>query len=52
VCAVLIWSPDRLGSLPDLPRRLAGAGYEITARIDGTPERVLYERSDCSPPRS
>ncbi len=50
VCAVLIWSRERLGSLPGLPSRLEDSGFEITARLDGTSERVLYERSDCAPP--
>jgi len=49
VCAVLIWSPERLGSLADLPGRLERGGYEVAFRIEGTPERVLYERSDCDP---
>ncbi|MFO7590201.1 MAG: glycosyltransferase family 39 protein [Acidimicrobiia bacterium] len=52
VCAVVVLSPDRLGSLPGLPRRLRDAGYEVALRLQGTPERVLYERSECEPPGS
>lgn len=49
VCAVLVWSKDRLGSLPSLPSRLAREGYEVVERFPGDDARVLYERSDCSP---
>ncbi len=49
VCAVLVWSPERLGSLADLPARLERDGYEVATRLPGTPERVLYERADCAP---
>ncbi|HEU5300613.1 MAG TPA: glycosyltransferase family 39 protein [Acidimicrobiia bacterium] len=52
VCAVLVLSPARLGSLPDLHRRLRAAGYEVASRSAGTSERVLYERTECDPPRS
>ena len=47
VCAVLVWSNTRLGSLRALPRRLVDEGYEVTARYGGP--KVLYERPDCKP---
>ncbi len=49
VCAVLVWSKDRLGSLPALPGRLAREGYEVVERFPGADGRVLYARSDCEP---
>jgi len=49
VCAVLVWSKDRLGSLRALPDRLANEGYEVVERFPGDKSRVLYARSDCSP---
>ena len=49
VCAVLVWSKDRLGSLTALPDRLAEEGYEVVERFPGDEARVLYARSDCSP---
>jgi hypothetical protein len=49
VCAVLVWSKDRLGSLDSLPRRLAREGYEVVERFPGDDHRVLYARSDCEP---
>ncbi len=49
VCAVLIWSGDRLGSLDDLGEGLEDLGFEAVARYPGPTERVLYERSDCEP---
>jgi hypothetical protein len=49
VCAVLVWSKDRLGSLAALPNRLADEGYEVLQRFPGAKARVLYARSDCSP---
>jgi len=49
VCAVLVWSKDRLGSLRALPDRLAAAGYEVVERFPGPDARALYARSDCSP---
>jgi hypothetical protein len=49
VCAVLVWSKDRLGSLTALPDRLAEEGYEVVERFPGDESRVLYARSDCSP---
>jgi 4-amino-4-deoxy-L-arabinose transferase-like glycosyltransferase len=47
VCAVVVWSTARLGSLPDLPARLADEGFRPVARSGGP--RVLYEREDCDP---
>ncbi|MEX2253813.1 MAG: hypothetical protein WEC34_00085 [Acidimicrobiia bacterium] len=52
VCAVLVWSAERLGSLRALPARLRELGYEPVARYPGPSARVLYERSDCSPSKS
>jgi len=52
VCAVLVWSGARLGSLPALPERLEVLGYESTARYPGPTARVLYERPDCEPLKS
>jgi hypothetical protein len=49
VCALLVWSKDRLGSLTALPDRLADEGYEVVERFPGDEARVLYARSDCSP---
>jgi hypothetical protein len=48
VCAVLVWSKDRLGSLPELPDALAREGYEVVERFPGEDGRVLYAR-DCDP---
>jgi len=45
VCAVVVWSPERLGSLRALPRRLAEEGYQVVERWGGS--RVLYERGEC-----
>jgi len=47
VCAVLVWSGQRLGSLPGLGAVLEERGYEVAARYPGPTERVLYERPDC-----
>jgi hypothetical protein len=47
VCAVVVWSPERLGSLDALPDRLSADGYDVAGRWGG--ERVLYERPDCLP---
>lgn len=47
VCAVLVWSGQRLGSLPGLGAGLEERGYEVAARYPGPTERVLYERPDC-----
>jgi len=52
VCAVLVWSADRLGSLPDLGEGLEERGYEVVERYPGTTDRVLYERSGCDPSES
>lgn len=49
VCAVLVWSKDRLGSLQSLPERLGREGYEVLQRFPGDEPRVLYARSDCEP---
>jgi hypothetical protein len=49
VCAVLVWSGDRLGSLRGLPTRLDQLGYAAVARYPGPTARVLYERADCEP---
>jgi hypothetical protein len=48
VCAVVVTSRVRWGSFADLPRRLAGAGYEIAAGDD--PASRVYVKSDCSSP--
>ena len=45
VCAVILWSRDRLGSLRTLPQELEADGYHVVARYGGP--RVLYERDDC-----
>ncbi|HEX5616285.1 MAG TPA: glycosyltransferase family 39 protein [Acidimicrobiia bacterium] len=48
VCGVLVWSARHWGSLPDLPAKLADAGYEPTERFFGQDgARVLYERTTC-----
>jgi len=47
VCAVLVWSMARLGSLRALPPRLVDEGYVVAARYGGI--KVLYERPDCRP---
>jgi 4-amino-4-deoxy-L-arabinose transferase-like glycosyltransferase len=47
VCAVVVWSPARLGSLRGLPDRLREEGYRPVARFGGP--RVVYERPDCDP---
>jgi hypothetical protein len=52
VCAVLIWSGDRLGSLRGLGAGLEQRGFEIVDRYPGPTPRVLYERSDCDPSAS
>jgi hypothetical protein len=49
VCAVVVWSGDRLGSLPGLGAGFEELGYEVAARYPGPTERVLYERSGCDP---
>jgi hypothetical protein len=49
VCAVLVWSKDRLGSLDTLPDRLVREGFEVVERFPGDDPRVLYGKSDCSP---
>ncbi len=49
VCAVLVWSGDRLGSLRDLGDGLEDLGYDVAARYPGPTGRVLYERSRCDP---
>jgi len=48
VCAVVVWSRSRLGSLERLPARLGELGYEEVVRYPGSTARVLYERSRCS----
>jgi 4-amino-4-deoxy-L-arabinose transferase-like glycosyltransferase len=45
VCAVVVWSSDRLGSLPSLPQALVADGFHVAAHYGGF--RVLYERDDC-----
>jgi hypothetical protein len=52
VCAVLVWSRDRLGSLRDLAPRLEALGYRVTARYPGAAGRVLYEVPGCVPSSS
>ena len=47
VCAVVVWSPARFGSLEALPARLAREGFEAVARYGG--RRAVYERADCAP---
>jgi hypothetical protein len=49
VCAVLVWSGDRLGSLRGLGAGLEARGYEVAERYPGATDRVLYERSGCEP---
>jgi hypothetical protein len=51
VCAVVVWSRERLGSLDALPRRLQQLGYERAATYPGPTARVLYERPRCSKSR-
>jgi hypothetical protein len=48
VCAVVIWSRSRLGSLGALPARLGDLGYEPVRSYPGPTARVLYERSRCT----
>jgi hypothetical protein len=45
VCAVVIWSNARFGSLTSLPGRLYDEGYEVVARYGGP--RVVYEKAEC-----
>jgi hypothetical protein len=47
VCAVLVWSTARLGSLHALPQRLTDEGFTNVTRYGGP--RVLYVRPDCRP---
>jgi hypothetical protein len=47
VCAVVVWSDHRFGSLPALPDLLRGEGYHVAVRFDGA--RRIYERRDCAP---
>jgi len=57
VCAVVITSPERFGSWPDLPARLEQLGYRRTVDLDAdradTAEaddgRGLWEREECTP---
>ncbi len=49
VCAVLVWSKDRLGSLHSLPDRLEREGFDVVERFPGDEPRVLYAHSDCEP---
>jgi 4-amino-4-deoxy-L-arabinose transferase-like glycosyltransferase len=49
VCAVVIWSRSRLGSLAALPRRLERIGFEQVATYPGPTARALYERRGCAP---
>jgi hypothetical protein len=51
VCAVVVWSRDRLGSLAALPERLGRLGYARVATYPGPTARSLYERSPCSKSR-
>jgi len=48
VCAVLIWSAVRFGSLEALPDALEREGYSRS--LDFGTDRALYERADCAPP--
>jgi hypothetical protein len=50
ICAVIIWSRDRLGSLQTLPQALEADGFRVVARYGGP--RVFYERDDCPAPRA
>ena len=43
VCALLVWSSSRFGSLTELPGRLDG--YQVAARYGGP--RVLYVKRPC-----
>jgi len=47
VCAIVVWSDHRFGSLPALPRLLREDGYKVAVRFDAV--RRIYERTDCSP---
>lgn len=49
VCAVLVWSGDRFGSLDGLRDSLRTLGYSESLRFDD--DRVLYERVACTPPQ-
>jgi hypothetical protein len=44
VCAVVVRSSERWGSLPDLPDRLASAGFEV---VHDGPGGVLYVDPGC-----
>ena len=48
VCAVVIWSRNRLGSLTGLPRHLEALGFERVASYPGSAARAVYERPRCS----
>jgi 4-amino-4-deoxy-L-arabinose transferase-like glycosyltransferase len=47
VCAVVITSPERFGSWPDLPARLDAIGYHETVQLGAG--RGLWERERCEP---
>jgi Dolichyl-phosphate-mannose-protein mannosyltransferase len=51
VCAVVVWSRERLGSLPGLAARLEDLGYANVATYPGSTARSLYERPRCSKSR-
>jgi hypothetical protein len=46
-CAVVIWSPVRFGSFPDLPDRLEAIGYEQVEDFGGG--RGVWLRDRCEP---
>jgi hypothetical protein len=46
VCAVLVWSAKRFGSLAGLPERLEAEVYHVAARYGGP--KVLYQRGQCT----
>jgi len=48
VCAVLVWSATRFGTLDGLPGALRREGYTEALRFGDS--RVLYHRATCSPP--
>jgi hypothetical protein len=49
-CAVVIWSPVRFGSFPDLPARLEEVGYEQVE--DFGRGRGVWLRDECEPERN
>ncbi len=48
VCAVVVWSPERFGSLSELPGDLEEVGYREDAQFGSG--RRLYIKDACEPP--